>query len=88
VYGGPYHLPLVISGHNTFWLCGPGDASDTTVLRRRGKAAEAVLRELPPASRLQPPGQVKNNWNDLAIGVCTGPSGSWKTLWPHMKHYD
>jgi hypothetical protein len=31
---------------------------------------------------------VKNNWNDLAIGVCAGPSGSWKTLWPHMKHYD
>jgi hypothetical protein len=35
-----------------------------------------------------PPGQVKHDWNDLAIGVCAGPSGSWKTLWPHMKHYD
>ena len=32
LYGGPYHLPPVISGHNTFWLWGPGGASDTTVL--------------------------------------------------------
>jgi hypothetical protein len=35
-----------------------------------------------------PPDQVKNDWNDLAIGVCTGPSASCKTLWPHIKHYD
>ena len=48
----------------------------------------AVLRELPPLAVYNPPDQVKNNWNDLAIGVCTGPSGSWKTLWPHMKHYN
>ena len=53
VYGRPYHLPLVISGHNTFWRWGPGDASDTTVLYvERGRAAETVLHELPPANRL------------------------------------
>jgi len=32
------------------------------------------------------PDPVKNNWNDLAIGVCIGPSLSGETLWPHMKH--
>jgi hypothetical protein len=88
-YGGPYHLPPVISGHNTFWVWGPGDAPDTTVLY------VDAAGQLPPyfASCRQlavynPPDQVKNDWNDLAIGVCTGPSGSWKTLWPHMKHYN
>jgi dolichyl-phosphate-mannose-protein mannosyltransferase len=89
VYGGPYHLPLVISGHNTFWLWGPGDASDTTVLYVDAvgqlKPYFASCRQL---AVYNPPDQVQNNWNDLAIGVCTGPSGSWKTLWPHMKHYD
>ena len=35
-----------------------------------------------------PSDQVKNDWNNLTIGVCTGPSGSWQTLWPRMKHYD
>jgi 4-amino-4-deoxy-L-arabinose transferase-like glycosyltransferase len=89
VYGGPYHLPPVISGHNTFWLWGPGDASDTTVLYV--DAAGQLWLYFASCRQLavyNPPDQVKNNWNDLAIGVCTGPSGSWKTLWPHMKHYD
>ncbi len=89
VYGRPYHLPLVISGHNTFWRWGPGDASDTTVLY---VDAAAQLRPYFTSCRqltvYNPPDEVRNDWNDLAIGVCTGPSGSWKTLWPHMKHYD
>ena len=89
VYGGPYHLPPVISGHNTFWLWGPGDASDTTVLYVDGPGQLwlyfASCRQL---AVYNPPDQVKNNWNDLAIGVCTGPSGPWKTLWPHLKHYN
>ena len=88
-YGRQYHLPPVISGHNTFWLWGPGDASDGTVLY---VDAAGQLRPYFASCRqlavYNPPEQVRNDWNDLAIGVCTGPSGSWKTLWPHLKHYD
>lgn len=89
LYGGPYHLPPVISAHNSFWTWGPGDASDTTVL------VVDALGQLRPyfASCRQlavynPPDQVQNDWNNIPIGVCTGPSASWKTLWPHLKHYD
>jgi hypothetical protein len=32
VLGSSYHLPPVLSGHNTFWLWGPGRASDAVVL--------------------------------------------------------
>jgi Dolichyl-phosphate-mannose-protein mannosyltransferase len=89
VYGGPYHLPPVISGHNTFWLWGPGAASDRTVLyvdaAGQLKPYFANCRQL---ATYNPPDQVTNDWNDLAIGVCTAPAGTWKTLWPHMKHYD
>jgi hypothetical protein len=89
LYGRPYHLPPVISGHNTFWLWGPGRASDTTVLyvdaAGQLKPYFASCRQL---AVYNPPDHVKNDWNNLAIGVCTGPSGSWNTLWPHMKHYD
>ncbi len=88
-YGGPYHLPPVISGHNSFWLWGPGHAPDTTVLyvdaAAQLKPYFASCRQL---AVYNPPDQVKNDWNDLAIGVCTGPTGSWTTLWPHMRHYD
>ncbi|WP_300608003.1 glycosyltransferase family 39 protein [Trebonia sp.] len=89
VYGGPYHLPPVLSGHNTFWMWGPGNASDTTVL------VVDALGQLQPyfaSCRLlvtfNPPYQVQSDWNDLQIGVCTGPSASWPVLWPHLRHYD
>jgi 4-amino-4-deoxy-L-arabinose transferase-like glycosyltransferase len=89
VYGGPYHLPPVISGHNTFWLWGPGRAADTTVLyvdaAGQLKPYFARCRQL---AVYNPPDRVQNDWNNLAIGVCTGPSGPWATLWPHLKHYD
>jgi hypothetical protein len=89
VYGGHDHLPPVISGHNAFWTWGPGDAADTTVL-----VVDALdqLRPYFASCRLlatfNPPYQVKSDWNDLPIGVCTGPEASWRTLWPHLKHYD
>ena len=41
-FGGPYHLPPVVSAHNSFWTWGPGSASDQTVLVVDG------LRQLRP----------------------------------------
>jgi Dolichyl-phosphate-mannose-protein mannosyltransferase len=89
VYGGPYHLPPVVSAHNSFWTWGPGDASDTRVL------VVDALSQLRPyfASCRQlavfnPPDQVQSDWNDIPIGVCTGPVAGWSALWPHLKHYD
>ena len=75
--------------HNTFWLWGPGAAADTTVLV---VDAAGQLRPYFASCRqlavFNPPDQVKSDWNDIAIGVCTGPSAHWTTLWPHLKHYD
>jgi len=31
---------------------------------------------------------VQDNFNDLQIGMCTGPVASWRVIWPHLKHYD
>jgi 4-amino-4-deoxy-L-arabinose transferase-like glycosyltransferase len=89
LYGGPYHLPPVISAHNSFWTWGPGGASDTTVLvvdaLGQVRPYFASCRQL---AVYNPPDQVQNDWNNIPIGVCTGPVASWKTLWPHLKHYD
>jgi hypothetical protein len=88
VLGSAYHLPPVLSGHNAFWMWGPGRASDHTVL-----AVDALgqLRPYFASCRLlttyDAPYHVHNDWTGLQIGVCTGPSASWHTLWPRLKHY-
>ncbi len=88
VYGAGYHLPPVLSGHNAYWMWGPGQASDRTVL-----VVDALSRLRPyfASCRLlttyNPPYHVQNDWTDIQIGVCTGPVASWRTLWPHLKYY-
>jgi hypothetical protein len=88
VLGSADHLPPVLSGHNAFWMWGPGQASDRTVLVVDGLGP---LRPYFASCRLlttyYAPYHVHNDWTGLQIGVCTGPVGSWHTLWPHLKHY-
>jgi Dolichyl-phosphate-mannose-protein mannosyltransferase len=89
VLGTHDHLPPVLSGHNAYWIWGPGHASNRTVL-----VVDALgqLRPYFASCRLlttwNPPYQVSNDWTDMQIGVCTGPSEGWPALWPHLKHYD
>jgi hypothetical protein len=88
VLGSGYRLPPVLSGHNTYWMWGPGRASDRTVLvvDALGQLSRyfASCRVL---TTFNPPYHVQNDWTDLRIGVCTGPSAGWPELWPHLKHY-
>jgi hypothetical protein len=79
----------VVSAHNSFWTWGPGSASDTRVL-----VVDALGQLRPyfascrPLAVFNPPDQVQSDWNDISIGVCTGPVAGWIALWPHLKHYD
>jgi 4-amino-4-deoxy-L-arabinose transferase-like glycosyltransferase len=88
VLGTADHLPPVLSGHNAYWMWGPGSASDRTVL-----AVDALgqLRPYFAACRLlttyHAPYHVQNDWTGIQIGVCTGPAASWHALWPHLRHY-
>ena len=88
VLGAGYHLPPVLSGHNAYWMWGPGRAADTTVL-----VVDALGRLRPyfASCRLlatyHAPYNVQNNWTPLQIGVCTGPDAGWPELWPRLKHY-
>ena len=88
VLGSADHLPPVLSGHNAYWMWGPGHASDRSVLVVN---ALGRLRPYFASCRLltthYAPYHVSNDWTDLQIGVCTGPHASWRTLWPQLKHY-
>jgi hypothetical protein len=88
VLGVADYLPPVLSGHNAYWMWGPGHASDRAVL-----VVDALgqLRPYFASCRLlttyYAPYHVHNDWTGIPIGVCTGPAGSWHTLWPHLRHY-
>jgi 4-amino-4-deoxy-L-arabinose transferase-like glycosyltransferase len=88
VLGTADHLPPVLSGHNAYWMWGPGRASDHTVL-----VVDALgqLRPYFAGCRLlttyYAPYHVHNDWTNIQIGVCTGPVASWPTLWPRLRHY-
>jgi hypothetical protein len=88
VLGSADHLPPVLSGHNAYWMWGPGRASDRTVL------VVDALGQLRPyfascrrLTTYYAPYHMQNDWTDIQIGVCTGPVASWGTLWPHLRHY-
>jgi hypothetical protein len=89
VLGTADHLPPVLSGQNNFWIWGPGQASDRTVL-----VVDALGWLRPYFARCRvlttyyAPYHVQNEFTGLQIGVCTGPSAGWRALWPHLKHYD
>jgi hypothetical protein len=88
VYGAADHLPPVLSGHNAYWMWGPGHASDHTVL-----VVDALSRLRPYfaschlLTTYNPPYHVQNDWTDIQIGICTGPTAKWSVLWPHLKYY-
>jgi Dolichyl-phosphate-mannose-protein mannosyltransferase len=88
VLGTHDHLPPVLSGHNAYWMWGPGSASDRTVL-----AVDAIstLRPYFGNCRLlttyYAPDKVDNDFTGIPIGVCTSPTGSWRALWPKLKLY-
>jgi hypothetical protein len=88
VYGAGDHLPPVLSGHNAYWMWGPGRASDRNVLV---VDALSQLRPYFASCRLlttyNAPYHVQNDWTNIQIGICTGPTASWRTLWPHLKIY-
>ena len=64
----------MLSGHNAYWMWGPGRASDRTVL-----VVDALgqLRPYFASCRLlttyYAPYHMNNDWTDLQIGLCTGP---------------
>ena len=58
-------------------------ASDRDLLRLRPYFATCRQQTV-----FNPPDQVRSDWNNTPIGVCTTPAASWQALWPHLKHYN
>jgi 4-amino-4-deoxy-L-arabinose transferase-like glycosyltransferase len=88
LYGPSVGLPVPLSGHNTYWLWGPGGAVDHTVI-----AVGALDQLRPHFSRcdydatFHSPDNVNNDENGVQLWTCTGPHGPWSSFWTGLRHY-
>ncbi len=89
VYGGRYHLPPAISGHNTFWLWGPDHQSDRAVIAV-GAAGQlrTYFRSCRAATTFHSPHGVNNDENGTVISICAHARGPWQSFWSRLRHYD
>jgi hypothetical protein len=87
-FGGEYGLPKAISGHNNYWLWGPGDRSGNVVIIIGGSQEDhrKVFRSVEVAAIHRNPYAMTYE-TDLPIFVCRGPSAPLRDLWKSVKHY-
>lgn len=89
LYSQQYHLPPVISGHNNYYLWGPGSCSGSVII------AVGLL----PSDLEKSYGQVRvattftctycaQEENDLPILVGEQPRHPTKDAWPSVKHFN
>jgi hypothetical protein len=86
--GPRYHLPHAISGHNNYYLYGPGDASGRVVLAI-GLSPEMLhgeFRSVEPVA-VYSDEYVLPDFNNLTIYKCTDPIRPLAAWWPATKRY-
>jgi hypothetical protein len=87
--GKSYGLPHVISGHNNFYLWGPGPCSGQVII-----AVGLYLGDLQKSfANVTQVGIITCSYcvseeNDLPIYLATNPLASTQSIWPTVKHFD
>lgn len=90
LYGGRYRLPHAISGHNSYWWWGPGNAKDgaTTIAVDLPRSyLQTIFSEVIPAGSVATPDGVWSEERGDPIWVCRGQRLTWTRAWPAAKHY-
>ena len=87
-YGGRYGLPGAISGHNNYWLWGPGARSGRVLIIIGGRredhlqAYEEVTLFAVHNNQYAMPAET-----DLPIWICRRPKVTLEQIWPRVKHF-
>jgi hypothetical protein len=86
--GGEYGLPPAISGHNNYWLWGPGDPPPGNLIivsdsfENDGLCAEARQAGTTDCTYCMP------YEDDNPIFVCKGVRASADEVWPEVRHFE
>jgi hypothetical protein len=89
LYGPDDGLPRAVSGHNQYFLWGPGDEDPRVILRVNGKMEswQDDCDELTVPARFGGP-YVMPYERDRPILQCRGVRPSLRAMWPDFKHYE
>lgn len=87
--GRPLGLPSAVSGHNSFYLWGPGPIADPTVviiIGGRKEDHERGFEEVHAAAVYTSP-HVMPYEDNKSIFICRKPTAALGELWPRVKNY-
>jgi Dolichyl-phosphate-mannose-protein mannosyltransferase len=90
VFGGPWHLPPAISGHNNYFIWGPDGHDGSVVFRLTGASPEQMLEgygEVQAVGRLDNPYAMPYE-NGLTLYLCRNRKQALTDGWAELKHYD
>ena len=83
-------LPSAISGHNNYWLWGPGQARDGTTIAVgvRRERLEPIFGEVTLAGQVANAHGVDNEEQGAPVWLCRQQKLGWVEAWPSVKHYN
>jgi len=87
-FGRKYGMPHAISGHNTYWLWGPGSATGKTVIVLGGDEEDLkrVYHDYHQAGIIQNE-YARSFETNIPIYVCHGLKIPIKEIWPRTRNY-
>ncbi|MEM6793300.1 MAG: glycosyltransferase family 39 protein [Acidobacteriota bacterium] len=88
-YFAPSGSPPVLSGHNSYWLWGPGPCTGEVILAMGGEAEDyaGLFEQVEPAVTVDC-GYCMPYENHQTLFILRGPRGSLEETWPRLKHFD
>ncbi len=84
-----YDLPPAISGHNSYFIWGPGDCTGEVliVIEDEQEQLEQIFEEVTLADRFTCRDCMPYE-NNKPIWICRGPRVSLETVWPQVKSFN
>jgi hypothetical protein len=88
LYGPAYHLPHAISGHNTYYLWGPGNCTGAVIITigYPQNVLQTAFASVTQAGLITCQYCMPEE-NNLPVYVCLHLKSSIQVIWPTIKHY-
>jgi hypothetical protein len=88
-FGPEHRLPKAISGHNSYFLWGPGDCDGEVmlVLADDRERVDALFERVEPGALFTCQDCMPYE-NNLTVWICRGAQISVSELWPRVKHFE